>query len=190
MVSVVCGNALNSAVRESGQTAPGMILDAVRKFVISTFSGNTWEQTSNTFPEAGSEVKDGMDISLCALNKKSGTICWSGANNPLWYIRDGQLVEIKPNKQAIGRTENPVPFTTHEMSVQPGDCIYLFTDGYADQFGGPKGKKFKQKQLWNLLLENHKKPMPEQKKILDEQLSAWKGKLEQVDDILVIGFRV
>ena len=120
MVSVVCNNALNRSVREFGLTEPGKILDKTRDLVIQEFS------------KSEEDVKDGMDISLCALNNKEKILQWSGANNPLWIIRNDELIETKPDKQPIGKTENPKPFTTHSIPIQEGDIIYIFTDGFID----------------------------------------------------------
>jgi serine phosphatase RsbU (regulator of sigma subunit) len=177
MVSVVCSNALNRTVKEFGIFEPGKILDKVRELVIETFE------------KSESEVMDGMDISLCSINKKTGEIKWSGANNPLWYFQDG-IQEITANKQPIGKTDKPLPFTTNTIQLNKGEQIYLFTDGYADQFGGEKGKKFKYKQFQEVLLSNKDKSLNEQKKILNDTIEKWKGNLEQVDDILVIGIRL
>jgi serine phosphatase RsbU (regulator of sigma subunit) len=101
------------------------------------------------------------------------------------------LIEIKPDKQPVGFHEmGEKPFTSHEIKVEKGDCIYLFSDGMQDQFGGPKGKKFKIRQLKQLLLDNHQKSMASQKETLQKAFASWKGSLEQVDDILMIGLRV
>lgn len=179
MVSVVCSNALNRAVKEFKITEPGKILDKVRELVVETFQ------------KSESEVKDGMDISLCCFNKKTNQLKWSGANNPLWIIRtDSELVEYKANKQPIGKIDSPKPFTTHSIDLQNNDTIYLFTDGYSDQFGGPKGKKFKYLPFKELLQSIQTKPMAEQSKLLDAEIENWKGALEQVDDILVIGIKI
>jgi serine phosphatase RsbU (regulator of sigma subunit) len=180
MVSVVCSNALNRTVKEFGITTPGLILDKVRELVIETFV------------KSEREIKDGMDISLCAFNTATGHLQWAGANNPLWIIRNEtkELEAIKPDKQPIGKTENPVPFTTHDINLNQGDCFYIFTDGYQDQFGGDKGKKFMAAKMKELFLSIYSKPMEEQKKLINVSIETWKGPLEQVDDICVIGVRV
>jgi serine phosphatase RsbU (regulator of sigma subunit) len=100
------------------------------------------------------------------------------------------LLEIKANKQPIGKFDNTVPYTTHTLELQRGDCIYIFTDGYVDQFGGEKGKKFKSKAFKELLLSINDKPMEEQNIIIDNAFEAWKGNLEQIDDVCVIGVRI
>jgi serine phosphatase RsbU (regulator of sigma subunit)/tetratricopeptide (TPR) repeat protein len=181
MVSVVCNNGLNRSVREYGLTNPGEILDKTRQLVIEEFE------------KSDDEVKDGMDISLCALQGK--TLWWAGANNPLWIIRKNtegvtELVEVKPNKQPIGKYADSEPFTTHKIELENDDLIYIFTDGYQDQFGGEKGKKFKASALKELLLSICQKSMDEQKTILINAFENWKGDLEQIDDVCLIGVRV
>jgi serine phosphatase RsbU (regulator of sigma subunit) len=178
LVSVVCSNALNRTVKEFKIYEPGKILDKVRELVLETFE------------KSESHVQDGMDISLCCINTKTNEAQWSGAFNSLWYIQHGEMKELAADKQPIGETNKPLPFNTHSLNLQKGDSLYLFTDGYADQFGGPKGKKFKYKQMQELLVTNATAPMAEQKKILDQTIEDWKGNLEQVDDILIIGIKI
>src|SRR6185312_16043723 len=133
MVSVVCSNALNRAVKEFKIKEPGKILDKTRELVMETFE------------KSDGDIKDGMDISLASLtpSERGIKLQWAGAYNPLWYIQDGQMQEVKGDKQPIGKHVTQLPFSTHSLQLSKGDCLYLFTDGYADQFGGPKGKKFK-----------------------------------------------
>ncbi len=178
MVSVVCSNALNRAVKEFGLREPGKILDKTRDLVLETFA------------KSSSDVKDGMDISLCCINTATRYMQWSGANNPLWYISNNELKEITANKQPIGKTENPSTFTTHNIQLQKGDVVYLMTDGFADQFGGPKGKKFKYKQLGELLHKISSDNFTSQKEILLKTFNDWKGTLEQVDDVTLLGIGV
>jgi len=178
LVSVICSNALNRTVKEFRIAEPGKILDKVRELVLETF-----EKSENN-------VQDGMDISLCCINTKAKEIQWSGAYNSLWYTHQGEIKEIIADKQPIGKHDKPQLFKTHYVNLQSGDTLYLFTDGYADQFGGPKGKKFKYKQLQEILLANTSMSMEEQKTILEGHLDEWKGSLEQVDDVLIIGIRV
>ncbi len=178
MVSVICSTGLNRAVKEFGLKDTGQILDKVRELVLETFE------------KSESSVQDGMDISICAIKTKTIDLKWSGANNPLWYLDKGEAKEITANKQPIGKVDDPAPFTTHTLQLNKEDIIYVFTDGYADQFGGPKGKKFKYKQLKELLIANSAKKMEEQKEILLNTFNAWKGNLEQVDDVCIIGVRV
>jgi len=178
MVSVVCSNALNRAVLEFDITEPGEILDKTRELVLETFS------------RSDKDVKDGMDISIASINAKTKEIKWSGANNPLWYISKGKITEIKANKQSIGKTENPLPFTTHILPLNKGDLFYLFTDGYADQFGGLKGKKFMYRSLKEMLLRNSALSLSEQKEKIESTFQDWMGSLEQIDDVCMIGVKV
>ncbi|MBK7128036.1 MAG: tetratricopeptide repeat protein [Crocinitomicaceae bacterium] len=178
MVSVVCNNGLNRSVRELNITTPGKILDKTREIVIQEFE------------KSEDDVKDGMDISLCAITPSSQMLEWAGANNPLWIIRNDQLIEFKPDKQPIGKIENAKDFTTQSIQLEQGDVIYVFTDGFQDQFGGEKGKKFKASQLKDLLLSISKEPMEQQKHILQKSLQSWRGSLEQVDDVCLVGVRV
>ncbi len=179
MVSVVCSNALNRTVKEFGLRDTGKILDKVTELVLETFE------------KSDKDVKDGMDISLLAIHRATGQVYWSGANNALWYIPNNEVVEITANKQPIGKHDNRKPFTSHVVELPSGSGIfYLFTDGFADQFGGPKGKKFKYKQMEEKLLAVSNMPMKAQKDILDKSFEEWKGKLEQVDDVLIIGIRI
>lgn len=178
LVSVVCSNALNRALKEFNLTDTGKLLDKTRGLVLETFA------------KSSEQVKDGMDISLLCIDKKNSTAFWSGANNPLWKISTNNLSEIKADKQPIGKTDQPKPFTTHSMQISSGEIFYLFTDGFADQFGGDKGKKFKYQQLKDLLVDINKKSLSEQHKILSEKFDAWKGKLEQVDDVCIIGIKI
>lgn len=184
MVSIVCSNALEKAVNEFGLTDTGKILDKTTNLVLETFA------------KSGEEIKDGMDISLLCFNKKLRQITWSGANNQLWYIVNSaetgkvELNEIKADKQPIGKSDHRKDFITHRVIWEEGTLFYLMTDGLPDQFGGPKGKKFKYKQLQELLMVNSMMSLNEQKEILFQQFTAWKGDLEQVDDVTIIGIRI
>jgi serine phosphatase RsbU (regulator of sigma subunit) len=178
MVSVVCSNALNRSVFEFGNTEPGKILDKARELVLETFS------------KSDTDVKDGMDISLACINKATREIKWAGANSPFWYTSQNEMKDLKANKQPIGKTENPTPFTTHCIQLQSGDSIFMLTDGFADQFGGDKGKKFKYKPLKDMLLQNANLPIESQLQELESAFITWKSNLEQVDDVCVIGVRL
>jgi serine phosphatase RsbU (regulator of sigma subunit) len=179
MVSIVCSNALRKVIHEEEIKDPAIILNRTRDIVI------------NQFARKGHDVKDGMDISFCRYNQKDGKLFWAGANNPLWIIRKGTSVleEIKPNKQPIGRYLTNAPFNSHEVQITEGDQIYLFTDGYPDQFGGPKGKKFKYRNFKEQLIELKDKPMSEQLTVLSHTFFDWKGELPQVDDVCVLGIQ-
>jgi len=178
MVSVVCHNALARSVREFGLTQPAKILDKTREIIIEEFE------------KSEEEVQDGMDISLCALDLKTYSLQWAGANNPLLIIRNSEILETKADKQPVGKFSGGRPFTNHHIELKKGDSLYIFTDGYADQFGGPDKKKLKYKNFKQWLLNHHGKPMEEQKQQLDLALELWKGELEQVDDVCVIGVKI
>jgi ligand-binding sensor domain-containing protein/serine phosphatase RsbU (regulator of sigma subunit) len=177
IVSVVCSNALNRALHEFEIRVPGQLLDKTRELIIEQFK------------KSDEEVKDGMDISLCVLNTKTNELKWAGANNPLWIIRNGELLETRPDKQPIGKYVEIKSFTTHSIQLQENDSIYIFSDGYADQFGGAQGKKFKVSAMKDLLLSIQQKTMDEQKNILNLAFENWKKNIEQVDDVCVIGVK-
>lgn len=181
LVSVVCHNALNRSVREFGLHKPGEILDKTRELVTEQFS------------KSEENVRDGMDIALVSLRfEENGTTTleYAGANNPLWIVRKNKLEELKPTKQPIGKYENMSAFETHTTVIDQGDSIYLFSDGYSDQFGGASGKKFKSGALRKLLVEMSHKTMAEQRKSIENVFDSWKGELEQIDDICIIGVKL
>ena len=178
MVSVVCSNALNRAVKEFQFSDTGAILDKVTDLVIETF-----EKSSDT-------VQDGMDISMLSINTATRQIQWSGANNPLWYFEGGELKEILADKQPVGKSSHRKPFTTHSILYKSGTTFLLFTDGYADQFGGPKGKKLKYKPFQEILAKTLDKGLSAQEGELKTIFENWKGELEQVDDVCIIGVRI
>jgi ligand-binding sensor domain-containing protein/serine phosphatase RsbU (regulator of sigma subunit) len=182
-MSIVGHNLLTQTVNALGLSKPALVLNEVNQQLSKKLNQNPEEAT----------VRDGMDIALCGINYVKKTIEFAGANNPVWIIKNGkELVQINGDKFPIGAFvgEELQQFTNHEWQLQEGDIIYLFTDGYADQFGGPKGKKFKYKQLEELLLSVCNKPFAEQKEQLEKTIEEWRGELEQVDDILVIGIKI
>jgi len=204
MVSVVCSNALHRSVFEFDLTEPGKILDKARELILETFA------------KSNENVKDGMDISLCCLeneidskvaltvdidnsinikdmpNVDSIILTWSGANNPLWIMEKetGLMKETIADKQPVGKSDNPTPFKTHSFKLKKGDVIYLFSDGYTDQFGGPKGKKFKRSNLNSFLTKISIESMEAQKVLIEKEFNSWQGDLEQIDDVCVMGVRV
>ncbi len=194
MVSVVCANALNRAIKEFELIEPGQVLDKVTELVLTAFE------------KSEEDIKDGMDIALCALDISSKKIFYSGANNPLYRItsiktkvaedlkitktNDFQLIEYKATKQPVGAYDNKVEFVTQEIQLEPGDAIYVFSDGFADQFGGEKGKKYKYSTFRNCLLDNFSHSMEKQKQLLEQEFNDWKGEIEQVDDVCVIGVKI
>ncbi len=137
------------------------------------------------------EAKDGMDMALVVLDLEKRVMQYAGAYNPLILIRNNQLIEYKGDKMPIGiQVNEKESFTNHVIEMQENDRFYIFSDGYADQFGGPDGAKFKTRPFKNLLLEIHQRPMEEQKKILEQRLLEWMGNEPQIDDILVIGIHI
>ena len=151
------------------------------------------DEIINTLRQKGTagEARDGMDISLVIMDLKARKIDYAGANNPLYIIRDGKMLKYVADRMPIGiHFISLTPFTNRTIDLKKNDYLFLFTDGYADQFGGPKGKKFMYKPFQELLLKNSHMPMDEQKKILDNTFEAWKGDQDQVDDVLVIGMHV
>ena len=177
-MSMIGSSLLDEAVVEKGITQPNEIFLEVRKGFIGAL-----KQTEET------DQKDGMDAVLCSWNK-NGTLQYSMAYNPLLLIRKGEVLEAKPDKQPVGfHTSEHKPFTHHEHKLEKGDTVYIFSDGYPDQFGGKKDKKFMMKNFKKLLLSIQDKTMNEQKTILETTMAEWKGDTEQVDDILVMGVR-
>ena len=131
-----------------------------------------------------------MDITLCCIDKKTNILTYAAANNSFFVLRNNEIIELKADKQPCGLFFKSKPFTWNEFQLQKGDCVYTFTDGYADQFGGPNGKKFMYKQFEEILLTNHTKDFTLQKQILENEIDRWRGNEEQVDDILVIGLKI
>jgi phosphoserine phosphatase RsbU/P len=180
IMSMMNMNSLKEAVKE-GCLASDEILNHTRSTIIETLAndGST---------EGG---KDGMDAALIIFNPDKSELEFSLANNPLWIIRGGELLEFKADKMPVGRHDKQdTLFTRHSEKLQKEDLIYIFTDGFADQFGGEKGKKFKYASLKELLLSIADKPMEEQKTILSKTFENWRGSLEQVDDVCIVGVRV
>jgi serine phosphatase RsbU (regulator of sigma subunit) len=160
----------------------GAILDELNQGVISTLNEG----------KSDSSIKDGMDMALCVFDFAAQKVEFAGANNPLLLIRDNKVIKYKGDRFPIGVFEgdNPQMFKNSEIDLQEGDCLYLSSDGYADQFGGPDNKKFMQRRFEELLLEIHSQPIEIQKEALQKELHKWMGENDQVDDILVIGIKV
>jgi serine phosphatase RsbU (regulator of sigma subunit) len=182
-MSIVGHNLLDQIVGEYGLTQPAAILDALNKSVSDTLRQSYSEDNS---------IRDGMDIALCSFDRKTNVLEYAGAYNPLWLIRNGELIEYKASKFPIGnlkKGENK-KFANNTIQLQPGDTLYIFSDGFADQFGGPGGKKFKYSTFKQLLLDTQQMSMEEQGAHINKVIEEWRGTLEQVDDILVIGTRL
>ncbi|MCE3227409.1 MAG: protein serine/threonine phosphatase [Bacteroidetes bacterium] len=179
-MSMLGNSFLNEIVVENKIFSAATILSKLREKVIGSLEQKGDEQR-----------KDGMDMALCVLNRINNTLEFAGANNGLILIRKGQLAELKPDKMPIGSyITDSKPFTSQTIQLEPGDCLYMTTDGFPDQFGGPKGKKFKYKQTEELLTQIYHLPMKEQGEIMEKKFMDWKGELEQIDDVCVIGVRI
>ncbi len=178
---------LNEITAAGELLAPSEILDRLRDKIVRELSQPLSDEHTND----QSRVKDGMDISLLQMDVETREIWWSGANNPVYIVKANEnlLLEIKPDKQPIGFHSHARPFTTHHLQLEKNDMVYLFTDGYADQFGGEKGKKFKYSKLKELLQTIAHQHATDQKAMLDHAFVHWKGSLEQVDDICLVGIR-
>ena len=181
-MSIVAYNILKYVVNNNNETQPARILDALNIGV------------SETLHQASSEThtRDGMDLALCSIDFQKKELQYAGAYNPLYLIRDGQLKEFKADKFPIGYYTGTTakPYKNNTIELKAGDMVYVFSDGYVDQFGGPQGKKFMANQFRKLLLEICDLPVEEQKRTLDNKIETWRGAQEQVDDILVIGIKI
>jgi len=176
MVSVLGHNSLNRCIKEYNLSDPGKILDSVTELVIKTLS------------KQGMKVNDGMDIALCAWDKKN-QLYFAGAYNPIYLIRNKELIEYKADKQPIGRYDNSKPFTTKTITLEKGDSLYLFSDGYADQFGGPKGKKLKYANFKKYLLELNNLSSIKIKESLHQRFKEWRADEEQIDDVCLMNVK-
>lgn len=185
MVSMVCYTALTRSIREFKLKMPNDILDNCREMIVSTFDSGVHE------------VYDGMDISLCCIDKKNNKIQFSGAHNPVYHISKKSIdngtpeINIIPaDKQPVGNFLRQAPFSFKEFEISPGDLIYLFSDGFVDQFGGKNNEKFKNKRFRKLLLEMCQQPLNEQKELLEETFYEWKGTFNQIDDVCIMAFKL
>jgi len=179
-MSLVGHNVLNQVTKVF--TRPNQILNNLNKLAAEVMRADR---------SGEGYMRDGMDIALCSLDEKNMTLEFSGAHNPVYIVRGGQILETECDPFSIGSFVNgEKEFTNHTIQLEKGDCLYLFSDGYVDQFGGPKGKKFLRKQFRMLLLQINHLPMAEQKWRLAETLDRWQSHHDQVDDILVMGIRI
>ncbi|MBV6404100.1 MAG: SpoIIE family protein phosphatase [Flavobacteriales bacterium] len=179
-MSLVGHNGLNQAVRESDDLRPSTILRNLNRIA---FDALHKDRDQNI-------VRDGMDMALCVYDPATRSLEYAGANCPLYLVRDREVIQYTPNKTPIGGFElHGQPFTDHHIQLREGDGVYIFSDGYADQFGGPKGKKFLYRRFRELLVAISNEPLEAQRRALLEAFMDWKGAHEQVDDILVIGMR-
>ena len=180
IMSILNISSLEKAI-DQGLINPSEILNKTRKTII--------ERLKKDGSQEGG--KDGMDASLICFDGLNQKLTYSAANNPIWIVRNKKVIELSPDKMPVGKHNNDdVPFTHHGFDLQKNDMVYTFTDGLPDQFGGPKGKKFMYKQLKELLINISEFSMLKQKDILTSSLNNWKGDLDQVDDICLIGIRI
>ncbi|HEY1037976.1 MAG TPA: SpoIIE family protein phosphatase, partial [Bacteroidia bacterium] len=178
MLNISC---LNDAVEAQKLTEPGEILNYTRNKIIKHLA-------NDGSAEGG---KDGMDCSLVSFDFKNNKLTYAAANNPVWIVRNGELLEFKPDKMPVGKHDKQsIAFTQHTIEFQKNDVIYTLTDGMPDQFGGPAGKKFMYKQLKELLVSVSDMSMPDQKEHLRKTLTTWQGNMEQIDDVCIIGIRL
>ncbi|MDF1672498.1 MAG: SpoIIE family protein phosphatase [Vicingaceae bacterium] len=203
-MSVIGLKLFNQSVKQSEVNSPAQALDFLNTEVFTTV---------NLHSDGENVIRDGMDVAFCAINYTSLKLYFAGANNPVYIVRkaaggtaletddssltyydvDGEnrvLIEIKGDKKPIGSYESEESFTDKEYQLQKDDMIYVFSDGYPDQFGGPKGKKLKYSVFKKLLVENSHSSVETQKDFLDKYFEDWRGKLEQLDDVCVIGVRI
>ena len=170
-------NILSEIVKE-GETIPSKILDKLN----SRFNQSLHKTNDDS-------IRDGMDISLICLDETNNKMMWSGANNPLWIIRNGEIIEMKADKFAIGQTYKQDEYTNHEVELQNGDSLYAFSDGVCDQFNSD-GKKFMKKRLRELLLSVQNNSMDSQKETINSTIENWKKNTTQTDDILIMGIKI
>lgn len=182
LMSMLGISLLNDIVTDNPEISPSSLLGNLRERVINELSQTGHEDDS----------KDGMDISLVKLNMQTKEIEWAGANNPMWIVRGGseEIEEIKPDKEPIAHYMNMTPYTNHTLQLNTGDIFYLFSDGYADQFGGDLGKKLKYGPFKKLLIQNSKEKMAQQKLLLAKFMENWQGEIGQIDDICVLGMKI
>ncbi|MBE9517732.1 MAG: serine/threonine-protein phosphatase, partial [Bacteroidetes bacterium] len=174
-------SSMNEIVNRSSELNPGKILEQLREVVIASM-----HQTGSR-----DEAQDGIEIALCVIDLKKLSMEYAGANRPLYLVRDGEVQHIRPDRMPIGIYEqDPLPFKKHTIKLKKGDSIYLFSDGYVDQLGGPLRKTFRAINFRKLLLEVQDQPMEKQKAILVEKMALWQGQAEQIDDVLVMGIRI
>lgn len=180
-MSFIGHNALNKAVLENNITTPSIVLDQINSTVNTTL-----RQDENP------EVRDGMDIAMCSLNLKTLELEFAGAFNPLYIVRNGELIETKGDRRPIGSfgDDKNKKFTNHEFKLQKGDAIYVFSDGMPDQFGGPEGKKFRYNQFREILIATHDDDITIKDKHLEKVVDDWRGEFEQIDDIVVFGVKI
>jgi len=180
LMSMIGLEIIEKTINEDNIETPSQILAVLNKGLEKTFSREK---------NIGTIIRDGMDIGLCVIDKKRKKIEYAGAFFPLYLIRNNSLIEIKGDKIIIGMNPVGISYTDHELDLMEDDILYIFSDGYVDQFGGSENKKFMYRRFRYLLLTIHRFSVNDQKSILEENIKTWMGRNVQVDDIMVIGFR-
>jgi serine phosphatase RsbU (regulator of sigma subunit) len=181
LMSMLGNSYLDEIVNNREITDPSRILDELTREVRKALRQKGERQ----------EAKDGMDIALCVIDKKQNMLHYSGAYNNLYMVRKNVLTEYNADRMPIGYCDDQEKrFSKHEIVIKPGDMIYMFSDGFADQFGGPNTKKFKYAQFKELILKINRKPLKDQRKLLESKFYEWKGVNDQTDDVLVIGIKL
>ena len=190
-MSIISNNVLNDIMAQHDTSNPGEILKMASDKIIALLQDKESQVVeSSDGSKIEWEVKDGMDIALCSLNKDSLQLQYAGAHNPLYIIRNGKLTEYRGDRLFIGNTTDSTVFTTHEIPLKKGDMLYVFSDGFVDQRGGPENKKFYYQPFQEMLVEIHQKGMDEQRTHLDRVLTDWMGNHEQIDDVIIFGVRI
>lgn len=181
-MSIIGYELLRNIINVKGIEKPSAILDMLNDDFSAIFDPGDDKDYS---------FRDGMDIGFCVIDRKKARLEFAGAFSPLYLVRDNRIIEIKGNRFSVGLMEDLIDdkFENHTLTLHSNDMVYLFSDGYPDQFGGEEGKKFKYRRFRHLLLNIHKLPAPEQEKALDHSIMQWMGEHEQVDDILIIGVK-
>lgn len=182
-MSIVAYDILKSILSSNVECCPAEILDR-----LNTEVNDTFKRSSRSGNEQSLMVDDGMDIALCVIDKKEKKLSFAGANSPLYLLRNNEIFVYKGNRVAIGyKGDKEMRFSRHDIRLEEDDIFYIFSDGYADQFGGTDGKKFKYRRFRHLLLNIHRLPAEDQKAILHQKIQEWMGPHEQVDDIIIMG---
>jgi len=178
MLSVIGLNSLNRCISDLGLHRPKDVLTQMTLDLLVTFEGS------------GAQVRDGMDIALCAIDPKAMTVTFAGANNPLWIARNGEMLVAKGDRRAVGFHDQALQFTQHELTLQKEDMVYFFSDGFQDQMGGPENRKYLTRRFRELLLANSHLATDEQHQLLTREFAVWRGTMEQTDDVCVLGVRI
>ena len=179
LVSLVCHEALMRSLNEFDLKHTQEILNKTRELLKQRFKYSS-----------GDTIKDGMDIALCRIDLKNNKVEYSGAHNPLWILRNNEMLSYKGDKQPVGEYYAEKPFTSAEEDLIEGDMLYLFSDGYIDQFGGENGKKFKTTNFRKFIIKNAGERLKIQGELLTDNFENWKMNMEQIDDVCVIGIKI